>query len=257
MRPQTLLASLLLLSAPAFAQVSTSVMLEHYAPQAGDSDVLGVQSPTISAHLLPRVLGAVSYADAATTLTAAGSLGLFGRVEVGVAVPVVVGSNVELGNLRAQAKVRLVDVGPFSFGASLAISRGGPSVTLLSQWAGPRGSAVLLDVGVGANSAAASLGAKIDLVPRALSVQASVTGQIDLLGVRKSVDALVALRWLPIDGFALTVGAGPGLSQELPSMTVVASIAWVPRESEGAAHPPQSADADRALLDPLPQLATR
>ncbi len=257
MRHQTLLASLLLLSAPAFAQVSSSVMLERYSPQAGDSDVLGVQSPTISAHLLPRVLGAVSYADAATTLTAAGSLGLFGRVELGLAVPVIVGNDVELGNLRAQAKARLVDVGPFSFGASLAVSRVSPSLTLLSQWAGPRGSAVLIDVGVGANSVTSSLAAKIDLVPRALSVQASVAGQLDLLGVRKSVDALVALRWMPIDGFALSVGAGPGFSQDLPSMRLVASIAWVPSESDRPAHPPQSVAADQALLDPLPQLGSR
>lgn len=255
MRP-TLLASMLLLSAPAFAQVSSSVMLERYSPQAGDSDVLGVQSPTISAHLLPRVLGAVSYADATTTLTAAGSLGLFGRVELGLEVPVVVGNTVELGNLRAQAKVRLVDVGPFSFGTSLGVSRVGPSLTLLSQWAGPRSSAVLIDVGVGGNFATASLAAKIDLVPR-LSVQASVAGQMDLLAVRKSIDALVAVRWMPVDGFAFTVGTGPGFSGDVPNFQVVASFAWVPPESDRSAHPAQSAAADAALIDPLPVLASR
>ena len=300
------------------SSVSRSFLLERFTPQAGESDVLGVQSPSISAHLLPRVSAWVSYADVPlravrmtddgmqqmlaanqTTATLAGSVGFFGRVELGVALPVVItqtvgaasiadglsagGSQVSLGDVRLQAKAQLFDVGAFSFGASVPVTlptagnapyAGATGVTatptMLAQWSGPRRAAVLVNLGVAlrqpqqllnltvGNAMTWSVGGKIDLVPRHdLSAMVNVGGEIGLLGaaaVQNPLEALVALRWMPIKGLALTLGAGPGLSQGYgtPRFRVVASIGWVPPERELPAHPRQSPAADEALTQMLP-----
>jgi outer membrane protein OmpA-like peptidoglycan-associated protein len=310
-------------ASPAHAQtqsssVSRTFLLERFTPQAGDGDVLGVQSPSISAHLLPRVMLWGSYADVPlravrlsddgvqqmlaanqTTLTLAGSLGLLGRVEFGLAVPVVItqsvgapsidaglssgGGQVSLGDVRVQAKTRLFDVGAFTFGASLPVTlptagsapyAGSSGVTatptLLAQWSGPRRSSVLVDLGVVlrqpqqllnltvGNAMTWSVAGKIDLLPRHdLSAMVSAGGELGLVGAgaaQNPLEALVALRWMPIKGLALTLGAGPGLSSGYgtPRFRVVASIGWVPPERELPAHPPQSQAADQMLRDPLP-----
>jgi hypothetical protein len=238
--------------------VSRTFIADRFSPQAGDGDILGVQAPSISPHLLPRVLAWAS-AGEQTTLTLGGSLGLFDRVELGLAVPVSIAqAQVALGDVRVQAKARLFDAGAFSFGASVPVTiptstSSGVTVSprLLTQWSGARRSAVLLDLGAVLRGAGHgfvwSLAGKIDLVPRAeLSLRMSVAGEVGPLGV--PLEGIAALRWVPIEGLALTLGAGPGLSQDGSArFRVVASIGWVPAGVDRSAHPAQSAAADEAL----------
>lgn len=278
---------LLLLGSTANAQSESSVTrgapVDRYSPQAGDGDILGVQSPAISAHLLPRIMASVGYADPHTTLTLSGSIGLIERVELGFALPVLIpraspgSSSVALSDLRVQAKVRLFDSGGFSVGASLPVTVPTSNVgagftaspTLLAQWARSR-SAVLLDVGLVlrqpqlnlalANAVAWSIAGKVDLIPlRDLSLMASIGGEVPLLGATapSPIEGLVALRWMPVNGLALTLGAGPSFAMDggAPRFHVVASIGWVPGWSDRPAHPVQSAAADEAFLNPLRPVA--
>ncbi len=289
--------------------VSRTFLLERFQPQPGSADVLGVQSPGISPHLMPRVLVHASYADvplrattvtddgvrrtlaaSQTTMTLSSSLGLFNRFELGLAVPVVLtqsvgaeivdpalgaaGSQVALGDLRVQAKARVYDVGPFSFGVSVPVTLptagnaayagySGPTVTptALAQWRGARRSAVLLDLGVAVrqpqqllnltvgSAFTYAVAGKVDLVPSIdLSAQASVAGEVGFLGasaVQSPLEALVALRWMPFKGLVLTLGAGPGLSPGYgtPRFRVIAALGWVPGDDDAPASPPASLPA--------------
>ncbi len=290
-------AAVLVSATAAQAQdVSRTFLLERFQPQAGAGDVLGVQSAAVSPHLMPQILVYASYADvplravtvtdegvrqtlaaSQTTMTVSGAIGLFNRVEVGLAVPVVItqavgagvvdpglsagGSQVALADLRVQAKVRLLDVGPFSFAASLPVTLptaggaayagyAGPTATptVIGQWNGPRRSAVLLDLGVAirqqqqllnltvGSAFTWAVAGKIDLVPKYdVSAMASVGGELGFAGagaVQAPLEAIVAVRWMPIKGLALTLGAGPGLSPGYgtPRFRVVASLGWVPSD---------------------------
>jgi outer membrane protein OmpA-like peptidoglycan-associated protein len=115
----------------------------------------------------------------------------------------------------------------------------------------------LLNLTVG-NAMTWSVAGKIDLLPqRDLSAMLSVGGELGLVGAgaaQNPLEALVALRWIPIKGLALTLGAGPGLSSGYgtPRFRVVASIGWVPPERELAAPPAASRAAEHTENDPLP-----
>ncbi|MBK7865396.1 MAG: hypothetical protein IPJ65_43725 [Archangiaceae bacterium] len=279
--------------ARAQGEVSRSFLLERFAPQAGNGDVLGVQSATISQHQRPQAQLWFSYADVplrvfATddhgvqrslaanqeTLTLAASMGLFDRLELGIALPVTFtqsteasvvdpalgtgGSNASLADLRVQAKVRLVTAGGFAFAVSLPVTlptgdgaySGYGSVTAspsaIGQFSGPRRSAVMLNAGVAVRSEHQLLNltvgsaftyafaARVDLLPRyRVAAMLNVGGEVGFSNPKAAqspLEAVVAVRWLPVKSLAFTIGAGPGLSPGYgtPRFRVLASLGWVP-----------------------------
>lgn len=207
------------------------------------------------------------------TFTAVFSLGLYDRVEVGAALPFTVvsttgaapvdpslsngGSSSSLAGFRLQAKARFVDYGSFSFGASLPVTlptgdqgpfAGSTTVSanpmLLGSWKGPRGSAVLLDLGAALRQRShflnLSVGSaftwgvagKVDLVPDwKLALLASVSGEVGGSSVQDPAEALAALRWSGPYGLVFQLGGGPGIGPGYgaPRFRVMASVGYQPQ----------------------------
>ncbi|MBK7861237.1 MAG: OmpA family protein [Archangiaceae bacterium] len=302
--------------------MSRTFLLERFQPQAGFGDVLGVQGAQISPHLQPQVSFFASYADvplrattvtdsgvrrtlaaSQTTFTLGGSVGFLNRFEVGAAIPIVVtqqvgagivdpglavgGSTVALSDLRLQGKVRIIDVGSFSFAASLPVTlptagnaayagyAGATATpTAIAQWRGPRRSAVLLDLGVAlrqpqqllnltvGSAFTWAVGGKVDLLPRFnITALGSIGGEVGFLkpsAVQSPLEALVAVKWKPLRSLALTLGAGPGLSPGYgtPRFRILASLGWVPGDDEPyekpAPLPPPPAPVAKAEPAPAP-----
>jgi uncharacterized repeat protein (TIGR01451 family)/uncharacterized protein (TIGR03382 family) len=209
-------------------------------------------------------------------LTLAGSVSLFDRFELGAALPVLVHQSTSgagmvdprlqgalattaISDLRLNLKTVLVRSGDLGLALSLPISLptapedsylGGGSITfnptLVGEWRGPRGSAVLanagfffgrpqrflnLDLGT---SVTYGLGGKVDLVPRwKLALLSTLSGEVGLgtPSVPTSpLELLLALRWGFYKNLEMTLGGGPGLTNGFgtPRYRLLAALSYVP-----------------------------
>ncbi len=229
-------------------------------------------------------------------LTLAGSVSLWDRFEVGAAIPMMVYQSTSpagmadarlqgglptaaLSDLRLSLKTVLVESGDLGLALSLPVSLptapedsyvGGGSLTfnptLVGEWRGPRGSAVLanagfffgrpqrflnLDLGT---SVTYGLGGKVDLVPRwKLALLSTLSGEVGLGSPSvptSPLELLLALRWGFYKNLEMTLGGGPGLTNGFgtPRYRLLAALSFVPT---GA--PPRPAPAPRPSSPPRPR----
>ena len=194
-------------------------------------------------------------------------------VDTSLANPV---AKASIADLQIRPKVRLFEAGAFGFAAALPftlptgardayVGYSGVTATpsLIGQWEGPRRSAVIVNLGIAIRSPqqllnltvgsafAYSLGAKVDLWPKQnVALLGNIGGEIGFAGVtavQSPLEAIAAIRWIPVGALAFTLGAGPGITRGYgtPRFRVLASIGWVPGDDVE--------DAPRPMLAPLPR----
>ncbi len=189
--------ALLLGLGPALARAqagSNSFTVQRFQPAAGAYDVLGISSARVTDHLELFGVAYLNYADRPLRLLSTGSpsyaldlvrgqwaldvgasVGLFGRAEVALVVPVTFSQSGSaapgvdpalasppgggVSDLRLVPKVRLLEMGPIALAAtmplSIPVASGGylgqrgltAAPTGAAEWLGPRGLRVLAEVG--------------------------------------------------------------------------------------------------------------
>ncbi|MFL5353509.1 OmpA family protein [Archangium sp.] len=235
-----------------------------------------------------------------TYLTLAGSLALFDRFEIGAALPVMayqstspagmVDPQLQAGlpttapsDLRLSLKTALVRAEDFGLALSLPVSLptapkdsylGGGSVTfnptLVGEWRGPRGSALMANAGVffgrpqqflNLNLGTAvtyGIGGKVDLVPRwKLSLLSTLAGEVGLNKVSvptSPLELMLALRWGFVRNLEMTLGGGPGLTNGFgtPRYRMLAALSYAPSASPRPVAQPAPAPAPIVAAPPPP-----
>ncbi|PTL81496.1 OmpA family protein [Vitiosangium sp. GDMCC 1.1324] len=220
-----------------------------------------------------------------TYLTLAGSVALFDRFEIGAALPVmvyqstspagIVDPQLQAGiptaapsDLRLSVKTGLVRSEDFGLALSLPFSfptapkdsyLGGGSVTfnptLVGEWRGPRGSALMANAGVFfgrpqqflnlhlGTALTYGVGGKVDLVPRwKLSLLSTLAGEVGLSKVSvptSPLELLLALRWGFVKDLEMTLGGGPGLTNGFgtPRYRLLAALSYAPSSTPRPAQP--------------------
>jgi uncharacterized repeat protein (TIGR01451 family)/uncharacterized protein (TIGR03382 family) len=224
-----------------------------------------------------------------TYLTLAGSVALFDRFELGAALPMMVYQTTSgagmvdprlqgaltttaFSDLRLNLKTALMRSEDFGLAVSLPVTfptapkdsyLGGGSVTfnptLVGEWRGPRGSAVMANAGIFfgrpqrflnlhlGTSVTYGIGGKVDLVPRwKLALLSTLAGEVGLNSPSvptSPLELLVALRLGHFKNLEMTLGGGPGLTNGFgtPRFRVLAALSYAP--SDALRRPVQPAPA--------------
>ncbi|MCY1082821.1 OmpA family protein [Archangium lansingense] len=214
-----------------------------------------------------------------TYLTLAGSVALFDRFELGAALPMMVYQTTSgagmvdpnlqgalattaFSDLRLNLKTALLRSENYGLALALPVTfptapkdsyLGGGSVTfnptLVGEWRGPRGSAVMANAGIYfgrpqrflnlhlGTSVTYGIGGKVDLVPRwKLALLSTLSGEVGLMSPSvptSPLELLMALRWGFYKNLEMTVGAGPGLTNGFgtPRFRALAAISYAPSDS--------------------------
>ncbi|AKJ08337.1 putative repeat protein (TIGR01451 family)/uncharacterized protein (TIGR03382 family) [Archangium gephyra] len=235
-----------------------------------------------------------------TYLTLAGSVALFDRFELGAALPMMVyqttggASMVDprlqggltptaFSDLRVNLKTALLRSEDFGLAVSLPVTfptappdsyLGGGSVTfnptLVGEWRGPRGSAVMANAGLFfgkpqqflnlhlGTSVTYGLGGKVDLVPRwKLALLSTLAGEVGLNSPSvptSPLELLVALRLGYFKNLEMTLGGGPGLTNGFgtPRFRVLAALSYAPSDALKRPVQPAPAPVNPIVVAPPP-----
>jgi uncharacterized protein (TIGR03382 family) len=265
-----------LTAAPARAQVTNSpvsekIDVQQYKPGPGSQDLLGLHSAKVGKHFQWSLGASVNYAkdpltfsnprteeivyrlvESQLTVDLMGSIALFDRFEVGLALPITSQSSQEapqvaplfeegvsatgLGNLRVVPKLNLVSSGGLYLGAALPIHiptggaqfRGGAFTVqprLLGEWNSGGGVRLLANVGLNlrpeeqvrnlvvGNELAYGVGAEVPFGK--LSAGGTFMGAMGLGqgAEERPMELLATVKYRLSDAIAAHLGGGPGLSK--------------------------------------------